>query len=70
MMAWLRSVLHMAFMVVTLVPSALLIVVASLCGVRADALYVWDARWLRSVQASRTCASIMMSTARPRAQSM
>lgn len=59
MMAWLRSVLHMAFMFVTIVPCASLIVLASLCGVRGDVLYVWAARWLRlSIEAARVIMGI------------
>ncbi len=59
MMAWLRSVLHMVFMFVTIIPAASLIVLASLCGVRGDSLYVWAARWLRlSIDAARVIMGI------------
>ncbi len=59
MMAGLRSVLHMAFMFVTIIPAASLIVLASLCGVRGDSLYVWAARWLRlSIDAARVIMGI------------
>lgn len=59
MMAFLRSVLHMAFMFCTVIPYALLIVVASVCGARGDTLYVWAARWLRlSIEAARVIMGI------------
>ena len=54
MIAVLRSVLHMAFMFVTIIPFATLIVVASLLGVKGDTLYRWAAQWLRlSIEAAR-----------------
>jgi len=59
MMAFLRSVLHMAFMFCTVIPYALLIVVASACGTRGDTLYVWATRWLRlSIEAARVIMGI------------
>ncbi len=59
MMAWLRSVLHMVFMFLTIIPYALLIVLASMCGVRGDRLYVWAAGWLRlSIEAARVIMGI------------
>ncbi len=49
-----RSTLHMAFMFVTVIPYALLIVFASLLGVKGKRLYVYAQRWLTlSVDAAR-----------------
>jgi 1-acyl-sn-glycerol-3-phosphate acyltransferase len=59
MIAVLRSVLHMAFMFVTIIPFATLIVVASLLGVKGDTLYRWAAQWLRlSIEAARVILGI------------
>jgi 1-acyl-sn-glycerol-3-phosphate acyltransferase len=47
MIALLRSILHLIWMGVTMLPFALIIIVLALSGVRGDPLYWWAARWLR-----------------------
>lgn len=46
MMALLRSVVHMVFMVVTIIPYALFLVAASVCGASSDFVYGVARRWL------------------------
>ncbi len=62
-MSWLvsfiRSSLHMAFMFVTVIPYALLIVLASLMGASGKSLYVIAQRWLSlSIEAARVIMNI------------
>ena len=47
MMAWLRSMLHFAWMGVTVVPYSFLILGLAACGVRGERLYRRAAAWLR-----------------------
>jgi 1-acyl-sn-glycerol-3-phosphate acyltransferase len=59
MMALIRSSLHMAFMFVTVIPYALLIVVASLLGTPGNKLYLIAQRWLTlSIDAARVIMGI------------
>ncbi|MEY4122482.1 MAG: hypothetical protein RLZZ457_1320 [Pseudomonadota bacterium] len=59
MMALIRSTLHMAFMFVTVIPYALLIVIASVLGVHGKKLYVIAQRWLTlSIDAARVIMGI------------
>ena len=59
MMALIRSSLHMAFMFVTVIPYALLIVIASLLGTSGKQLYVIAQRWLTlSIDAARVIMGI------------
>lgn len=59
MMPLIRSTLHMAFMFVTIIPYALLIVMASLLGMKGKGLYVFAQRWLTlSVDAARVIMGI------------
>ncbi len=59
MMALIRSSLHMAFMFVTVIPYALLIVVASLLGTPGKKLYLIAQRWLTlSIDAARVIMGI------------
>lgn len=54
MMALIRSSLHMAFMFVTVIPCALLIVLAAALGLGADKRYAIAVFWLNlSIQAAR-----------------
>ena len=46
MMAFLRSCLHMAFMVVTIIPYAFAVVGASLLGCKSAVVYGVAQRWL------------------------
>lgn len=62
-MSWLlsfsRSVLHMAFMFVTVMPYALMIVLASVFGASGKKLYVLAQRWLSlSIAAARVIMGI------------
>ncbi len=59
MMALIRSSLHMAFMFVTVIPYALLIVIASLLGTPGNKLYLIAQRWLTlSIDAARVIMGI------------
>ncbi len=59
MMALIRSSLHMAFMFFTVIPYALLIVVASLLGTPGKKLYLIAQRWLTlSIDAARVIMGI------------
>jgi 1-acyl-sn-glycerol-3-phosphate acyltransferase len=59
MMAMLRSTAHMAFMFVTVIPYASLIVLARLMGASGDKLYTLAQRWLTlSVDAARVIMGI------------
>ena len=59
MMALIRSSLHMAFMFVTVIPYALLIVTASLLGTPGKKLYLIAQRWLTlSIDAARVIMGI------------
>jgi len=59
MMALIRSSLHMAFMFFTVIPYALLIVVASLLGTPGNKLYLIAQRWLTlSIDAARVIMGI------------
>ena len=59
MKALIRSSLHMAFMFVTVIPYALLIVVASLLGTPGKKLYLIAQRWLSlSIDAARVIMGI------------
>ena len=59
MMATLRSVLHMAFMFVTVIPYSLLIVLARVLGAKGSAVYVIAQKWLTlSVEAARIIMGI------------
>ena len=59
MIALIRSALHMAVMLVTVVPYALLIVLVSLLGARGSALYRLAVGWLRmSVWTARVIMGI------------
>lgn len=59
MMAMLRSVIHMAFMVVTIIPYALFLVLASLCGASGGFLYGLAQRWLSlSVSSARVIMGV------------
>ena len=59
MMALIRSSLHMAFMFFTVIPYALLIVIASLLGTPGDKLYLIAQRWLTlSIDAARVIMGI------------
>jgi 1-acyl-sn-glycerol-3-phosphate acyltransferase len=54
MMAMIRSTVHMAFMFVTIIPCALMIVLAAVVGLGADKRYAIAAYWLNlSIQAAR-----------------
>ena len=46
MMALLRSIVHMAFMFVTVIPYSLLIVLARVLGTKGSTLYVIAQKWL------------------------
>jgi 1-acyl-sn-glycerol-3-phosphate acyltransferase len=59
MIAMIRSTLHMAFMCVTVIPYALLIVLASMLGVKGATLYVLAQKWLAlSVDSARVIMGI------------
>ena len=59
MMALIRSSLHMAFMFFTVIPYALLIVIASLLGTPGKKLYLIAQRWLTlSIDAARVIMGI------------
>jgi len=59
MMAMLRSTAHMAFMFVTVIPYATLIVLARLLGTSGDKLYALAQRWLTlSVDAARVIMGV------------
>ena len=59
MMAMMRSVLHMAFMFVTVIPYSLLIVLARVLGAKGGAVYVIAKKWLTlSVDAARVIMGI------------
>lgn len=59
LVALLRSSMHMLFMFVTVIPYALLIVLASLMGVSGKRLYVLAQRWLSlSIAAARVIMGI------------
>ena len=59
MMAFLRSVLHMAVMFVTVIPCALVVVLASLFGMKAPRLYRLAVRWLQlSIASARVILGI------------
>lgn len=59
MLALLRSTLHMMFMFVTVIPYALMIVLASLFGASGKKLYVFAQRWLSlSIAAARVIMGI------------
>ncbi len=59
MMAMLRSTAHMAFMFVTVIPYATLIVLARLLGTPGDKLYALAQRWLTlSVDAARVIMGV------------
>jgi 1-acyl-sn-glycerol-3-phosphate acyltransferase len=59
MMALIRSSLHMAFMFFTVIPYALLIVIASLLGAPGNKLYLIAQRWLTlSIDAARVIMGI------------
>lgn len=47
MMAWLRSMLHFAWMGLTVIPYSLLILTLAALGVPGHRLYRWAAAWLR-----------------------
>jgi 1-acyl-sn-glycerol-3-phosphate acyltransferase len=59
MMAMIRSTVHMAFMFVTIIPCALLIVLAAVVGLGADKRYAIAAYWLnQSIQAARVIMGV------------
>jgi len=59
MMPMIRSTVHMAFMFVTVIPFALLIVLAAAVGLRADKRYAIAAYWLNlSIQAARVIMGV------------
>ena len=59
LLALLRSTLHMLFMFVTVIPYALMIVLASLFGASGKKLYVFAQRWLSlSIAAARVIMGI------------
>jgi 1-acyl-sn-glycerol-3-phosphate acyltransferase len=59
LLALLRSTLHMVFMFVTVIPYALMIVLASLFGASGKKLYVFAQRWLSlSIAAARVIMGI------------
>lgn len=59
MMAMIRSTVHMAFMFVTIIPCALLIVLAAVVGLGADKRYAIAAYWLNlSIQAARVIMGV------------
>jgi 1-acyl-sn-glycerol-3-phosphate acyltransferase len=59
MMAMIRSTVHMAFMFVTIIPCALLIVLAAVVGMGADKRYAIAAYWLNlSIQAARVIMGV------------
>jgi 1-acyl-sn-glycerol-3-phosphate acyltransferase len=59
MMAVIRSSLHMVFMFVTVIPCALLIVLAAAVGIGADKRYAIAVYWLNlSVQAARVIMGV------------
>ncbi len=63
MIAFLRSVLHMAVMAITIVPCALLIVLCAAVGVGASARYKFAQFWLwLSIQAARVILGIEYRT--------
>ena len=63
MIAFLRSVLHMAVMAISIVPCALLIVLSAAVGVGAPARYKVALFWLwLSIQAARVILGIEYRT--------
>jgi 1-acyl-sn-glycerol-3-phosphate acyltransferase len=59
MMAMIRSTVHMAFMFVTVIPFALLIVLAAVVGLGADTRYAIAASWLNlSIQSARVIMGV------------
>ncbi len=59
MMAMIRSTVHMAFMFVTVIPFALLIVLAAVVGLGADKRYAIAASWLNvSIQSARVIMGV------------
>ena len=59
MMAFLRSTLHMAWMLITVMPFSLLIVLSRLLGVSGDKLYAMAQRWLSlSIMSARVLMGI------------
>ena len=59
MMAWLRSVVHFLWMLLTVVPYALFILGLAATGVKGQGLYWWAVKWLRlAVHSARLLTGI------------
>lgn len=59
MMAWLRSVVHFVWMLLTVVPYALFILGMAATGVKGQRLYWWAVKWLSmAVQSARVLTGI------------